>query len=158
MERAYPLGAWFLGGFQRREFFRNDHRRPLGRLDLLTDPEAQVTTLLHDRNGDPFTGTPAELKRHNNKLCKRASRAKADPVLDLPLPPGIAAALNRICEAGGFEDDREALSQLILGADRLLSGDRHAFDALVEVTVTIGSLDKWLPLIGQDDLTEQPQE
>jgi hypothetical protein len=64
------------------------------------------------------------------------------------LPPGIARALDRICEAGGFTDLREGLSQLILGAGRLLASDRHAFDELVRVTVTVGSLDKWLPLIG----------
>ena len=104
-----------------------------------------------DRNGDPFTGTPADLKRHNNKLCKQASRAKADPTLVLPLPPGLAGPLDRICEAGGFTDVREALSQLILGADRLLTSDRHAFDALVAVTVTVGCLDKWLPLLGQEE-------
>lgn len=117
--------------------------------------------MLTDRNGDPFTGTPADLKRHNNKLCKQASRAKADPVLSLPLPPGLARALDRICEAGGFTDLREGLSQLILGADRLLPSDRHAFDDLVRVTVTVGNLDKWLPLIGDepapgDELTELP--
>lgn len=105
---------------------------------------------LTDRNGDPFTGTPTDLKRHNNKLCKQASRAKADPVLSLPLPPGLARALDRICEAGGFTDLREGLSQLVLGADRLLANDRHAFDDLVQVTVTVGSLDKWLPLIGDE--------
>lgn len=105
---------------------------------------------LFDRNGDPFTGTPADLKRHNNKLCKQASRAKADPVLSLPLPPGLARALDRICTAGGFTDLREGLSQLILGTDRLLTNDRHAFDALVRVTVTVGNLDKWLPLLGDD--------
>lgn len=104
---------------------------------------------LIDRNGDPFDGDKAALKRHNNKLCKQASRAKADPTLVLPLPPGIKAALDRVCAAGGFEDQREGLSQLILGADRLLANDRHAFDALVRVTVTIGSVDKWLPLIGE---------
>lgn len=106
--------------------------------------------MLTDRNGDPFTGTPVELKRHNNKLCKQASRAKADPVLSLPLPPGLARALDRICAAGDFRDLREGLSQLILGADRLLASDRHAFDSLVKVTVTVGNLDKWLPLIGDD--------
>lgn len=109
-----------------------------------------MTALLRDRNGDPFTGTPADLKRHNNKLCKQASRAKADPVLGLPLPPGIGAALDRVCAAGGFTDLREGLSQLILGADRLLASDRQAFDGIVRVTVTIGNLDKWLPLLGDE--------
>lgn len=109
-----------------------------------------MTVLLRDRNGDPFTGTPADLKRHNNKLCKQASRAKADPVLSLPLPAGIKAALDRVCAAGWFEDPREALSQLILGADRLIDSDSQGFRDLIKVTVTIGSVDKWLPLLGED--------
>lgn len=111
--------------------------------------------LLTDRNGDSFTGTPAELKRHNNKLCKRAGRAKADPTLVLPLPPGIAAALDRICKAGGFEDPRELVTNLIIHAEQLWdAGDRHAFEALTRVTVTIGNLDKWLPMIGDEPAPE----
>ena len=109
---------------------------------------------LKDRNGDPFSGTPEELKRHNAKLRKQASRAAADPVLALPLPPGLARALDRVCEAGGFTDMREAISQLILGADKMLTSDRPQFDKLTNVTVTIGSLDKWLPLIGAEPTPE----
>lgn len=106
---------------------------------------------LKDRNGDLFTGTPAELKRHNNKLCKRASRAKADPVLELPLPPGIKAALDRVCAAGGFEDPRELVSLLILKLERIWdAGDRHQFEYLTNMTVTVGNLDKWLPLLGDE--------
>lgn len=119
---------------------------------------------LKDRNGDPFTGTPAELKRHNNKLCKRASRAKADPVLELPLPPGIKAALDRVCAAGGFEDPRELLDLQIRRLDALLAaGDRQLFDALTRVTVTIptGSLNHYFALLGDepdadDELIAQP--
>lgn len=110
-------------------------------------------TTLTDRNGDPFTGTPAELKRHNNKLCKQASRAKADPTLVLPLPPGIKAALDRVCAAGGFEDPRELLDLQIRRLDALLSaGDRQLFDALTRVTVTIptDSLNHYFALLGDD--------
>lgn len=104
--------------------------------------------VLRDREGQPFAGTKAELVKHNNKLCKRAARAKADPTLGLPLPKGLGEALYRICEAGRFEDPREAVSQLILGADRMITADRPGFDALTKVTVTIGDLGKWLPMIG----------
>ena len=110
--------------------------------------------MLTDRNGDLFTGTPEELKRHNAKLRKQASRAAADPILALPLPPGLARALDRVCAAGGFDDQREAVSQLILGADKLLACDRPRFDKLTNVTVTIGSLGKWLPLIGAEPASE----
>jgi len=106
------------------------------------------TPLLRDREGQPFAGTKAELVKHNNKLCKRASRAKAYPTLELPLPKGLGEALYRICQAGRFEDPREAVSQLILGADRMIDRDRPGFDELIKVTVTIGDLDKWLPMIG----------
>lgn len=112
-----------------------------------------MTALLRDRNGDPFTGTPAELKRHNNKLCKRAARAKADPALVLPLPPGIKAALDRVCEAGGFEDPRELLDLQIRRLDALLAaGERQLFDALTRVTVTIptDSLNHYFALLGEE--------
>lgn len=105
---------------------------------------------LRDRNGDPFPGTREELRRHNNKLCKQASRAKADPALSLPTPPGIAGALARICEQAGFEDPRELLSTVILKLDALRTDDRQQFDKLTSVTVSIGCLEKYLPLIGAD--------
>lgn len=108
---------------------------------------------LTDRNGDPFTGTPVELKRHNNTLCKRASRAKADPTLVLPLPPGIKAALDRVCVAAGFDDPRELLDLQIRRLDALLAaGDRHLFDALTRVTVTIptDSLNHYFALLGDE--------
>lgn len=110
---------------------------------------------LRDRNGDPFTGTPDELKRHNAKLRKQASRAKADPVLELPLPPGVAAALERICTAAGFEDPRELIDLQIRRLDALLISDRHLFDSLTSVTVTVGSLDKWLVLLGEEPVEEE---
>lgn len=113
--------------------------------------------MITDRNGEPFTGTPADLKRHNNKLCKQASRAKADPTLVLPLPPGIKAALDRVCAAGGFEDPRELLDLQIRRLDTLLTaGDRQLFDALTRVTVTLptGSLDHYFPLLGNDPLDD----
>lgn len=106
---------------------------------------------LIDRNGQIFDGDKAALKRHNNKLCKQASRAKADPVLQLPLPPGIAAALDRICAAGGFEDPRELIDLQIRRLDALLASDRQLFNALTRVTVTVGSLEKWHALLGLDD-------
>jgi len=112
-----------------------------------------TTQQLLDRNGDPFTGTPADLKRHNNKLCKRAARAAADPTLVLPLPPGIAAALDRVCAAGGFEDPRELLDLQIRRLDALLTaGDRQLFDALTRVTVTIptDSLNHYFALLGDE--------
>lgn len=107
-------------------------------------------TNLFDRNGKPFSGTPEELKRHNAKLRKQASRAAAEPVLSLPLPPGTAAALERVCAAAGFDDPRELIAAQVHRLDALLASDRHAFDKQTRVTVTVGNLDKWLPLIGAE--------
>lgn len=115
---------------------------------------------LTDRNGEPFTGTKEELKRHNNKLCKRAGRAKADPVLSLPLPAGIAQALERICAAAGYEDPRELLDLQIRRLDALLTSDRQLFDALTRMTVTIapGSLDHFFPLLGNEPLDDTDKD
>lgn len=110
-------------------------------------------TALHDRNGDPFTGTPEELKRHNAKLRKQASRARGPDYLMLPLPQGTAAALSRVIRAAGFDDPRELIAAQIHQLDALLTSDRHAFDQQTRVTVTVGNLDKWLPLIGAEPET-----
>lgn len=105
--------------------------------------------MLTDRNGDPFEGTPAELKRHNNKLCKRAARS-ANPDFTMPYPAGLQAAMGRICEAAGCSP-QELFSTTLVLLDRLLTaGDSKKFKCRTEMTVTIGNLDKWLPLIGQD--------
>lgn len=113
--------------------------------------------MTYDRNGDPFTGTPEELKRHNAKLRKQASRAAAEPVLSLPLPSGTAAALTRICAASGFDDPRELIAAQLHRLDALLTSDRHAFDQQTRVTVTVGNLDKWLPLIGAEPEQEEDE-
>lgn len=70
----------------------------------------------------------------------------------LPLPPGIAAALDRVCSTAGFEDPRELLDLQIRRLDALLTSDRHLFDMLTRVTVTIdpSSLEKYHALIGQE--------
>jgi hypothetical protein len=47
---------------------------------------------LTDRNGDPFTGTPADLKRHNNKHCRR--------VLRVHLTASVRLAALLICVRG----------------------------------------------------------
>lgn len=113
-------------------------------------------TQLKDRNGEPFTGTPAELKRHNNKLCKRAARAVADPTLVLPLPPGIAAALDRVCKAGGFEDPRELLSTLVLKLEAIWdAGDRHQFEYLTTMTVSVSGLEKFFHVLGAEPEEEE---
>lgn len=103
-----------------------------------------------DRNGKPFDGTPEDLKRHNAKLRKQESRARAVPNLTLPTPAGTQRALDRICKASGFDDPREFLAHQIHRLDALLTSDSHAFVEQTRVTVTVGNLDKWLPLIGAE--------
>ena len=100
---------------------------------------------LRDRNGELFTGTKEELKRHNNKLCKQIARAKekANPTPSIDLSPGIAAALERVCAAGGFENATELFNLHVLRLDKLLASDRHLFDLLTSVTVTVGDLSKY---------------
>lgn len=105
---------------------------------------------LRDCQGAPFEGTPEELKRHNAKLRKRASRANAEPELRLPLPAGTAAALAEVVEAAGFDDPRDFLAFQIHRLHMLLWGDRHTFEAQARRTVTVSGLDKYLPLIGGD--------
>lgn len=99
----------------------------------------------YDRNGDPFEGTPDELRKHNDKLRKRAARAKADPVLSLPLPPGTAAALADVMQRAGFDDPRDFIAFQI---HRLAALDSPEFDAQAKRTVRVSGLDKYLAKIG----------
>lgn len=103
-----------------------------------------------DRNGAAFFGTTAELAKHNDKLRKRAERARPrQPEVILPLPKGTAACLDLVLEAAGFDDPRDFLAFQIHRLAALLVSDRPAFDAQAIRTVQVGSLDKWAELIGQ---------
>jgi hypothetical protein len=107
--------------------------------------------MITDRNGEPFDGTPAELKRHNNKLCKRAARS-ANPDFTMPYPAGLQAAMGRICKAADCSP-QELFSTTLVLLDRLLTaGDSQEFKKRTQMTVTIGNLDKWLPLIGEEPI------
>lgn len=101
--------------------------------------------MIKDRNGDPFTGTPDELRRHNDKLRKRDEREKADPKVILPLPEGTAAALADVMARAGFDDPRDFLAFQI---HRLALLDGPEFDAQAKRTVRVNGLEKYLGKIG----------
>lgn len=101
---------------------------------------------MRDRNGDPFEGTPAELRKHNEKLRKRAERASKPKPIYLPLPPGTAAALQRLLVRSGFDDPCDFLAFQIHRLDALPDGP--AFDAEAIRTVRVHGLEKYLERLG----------
>lgn len=103
---------------------------------------------MKDRNGDPFKGTPAELRAWNNTLSQRARRA-GNGRLDMLLPPGTEAAMARVCEAAGFEDRRELVAMQIHKLDQLLSAAPEAFEAWVKFSTVPGDLSKYVERIGR---------
>ena len=76
-------------------------------------------------------------------LRKRRSRAKLGQRIELPLPPGTAEALARICHAGSFEDQREAISTMIHRIDALLQQHPEAV-RLLSHPVSAGDLSHYL--------------
>jgi hypothetical protein len=74
-------------------------------------------------------GIESAIRRVAARDRKRASRANVGRV-ELNLPAGTAAALERVCEAAG-DAPVALLSQQIHKLDQLLAGDRAAFDAWV---------------------------
>jgi hypothetical protein len=101
--------------------------------------------LLVDKKGEPFSGTPAELKKHNDKLRKQDERANQHPAITLRLPPGTAAALADVMARAGFTDPRDMLAFQI---HRLASLDSPDFDAQAKRTVRVTGLGKYLAQIG----------
>ena len=83
-----------------------------------------------------------DAQREADRARKAKSRAKCGGLIELPLPPGTAAALDRVAEAAGFEDRRELIAMQIHKLDQLLQGDRHAFDQWVRFSVTLGDTSK----------------
>lgn len=84
--------------------------------------------------------TPADRKQ---RLARDRQQARRDRIkarreamgaewFKLEMGAGTRAALKRVCEAGQFEEDAEALTLLIHGAADLARRDPVAFAALVD--------------------------
>lgn len=84
--------------------------------------------------------TPADRKQ---RLARDRQQARRDQIkarreamgaewFKLEMGAGTRAALKRVCEAGQFEEDAEALTLLIHGAADLARRDPVAFAALVD--------------------------
>lgn len=73
---------------------------------------------LRDRDGKQFTGTRADLVRHNGKLRQRERRARALRHIELPVGDALHNAMAANMSRGGFTDVREllTLTQLNLAA------------------------------------------
>ena len=92
-----------------------------------------------------------DLKRIAARDRKRASRAGVGSRIELPLPTGTAAALERVCAAAG-EAPVALLSQQIHKLDQLLAGDRAAFDAWVRYGNNVaGVAARHIDKVGRDD-------
>lgn len=87
-----------------------------------------------------------EVQRLMARDRKRASRANKGRV-ELNLPDGTAAALERVCAAAG-DEAVALLSQQIHKLDQLLTGDPAAFDTWVRYGTQVGDLSKYIERIG----------
>lgn len=95
-------------------------------------------------------GIEAAIRRVQARDRKRASRESVGARVELPLPEGTAAALERVCAAAG-DVPVALLSQQIHKLDQLLTGDRAAFDAWVRYGTQLGDLSKYIERIGGSD-------
>lgn len=96
-------------------------------------------------------GIETPVRRLMARDRKRASRAGVGSRVELPLPEGTAAALERVCEAAG-DAPVALLSQQIHKLDQLLAGDRAAFDAWVRYGNNVaGVAARHISRIGGDD-------
>lgn len=100
-----------------------------------------------DSEGQPFVGTKAEFRKHQDKLRKRRDRA-AMPEVVLPFPRGTAEALDRVLKAAGFNDRRDFLAFQIHRLADLLEADRPAFDVQARRTVRLGDMSQYLARVG----------
>lgn len=92
-------------------------------------------------------GIETAVRRLMARDRKRASRAAIGSRIELPLPEGTAAALERVCAAAG-DVPVALLSQQIHKLDQLLAGDRAAFDTWVRYGTQVGDLSKYIECIG----------
>lgn len=77
--------------------------------------------------------TPAERSKQYRDR-KRAELVRLNATrFKMLMPAGTGAALNQIVDAGGFENQEEALSVLIHNAAKLIKRDASRFEELVDV-------------------------
>lgn len=93
-------------------------------------------------------GIESAIRRVAARERKRRSRL-AGVIVELRLPNGTHAALERVCAAAG-DVPVALLSQQIHKLDQLLAGDRAAFDAWVRYGTVVGDLSKYIDRIGVD--------
>ena len=88
-------------------------------------------------------------RKERDKIRKREERAakklKGEQEINLPLPPGTAAALADVMARAGFDDARDFLSFQI---HRLAALDSPEFEAQAKRTVRVTGLEKYLDQIG----------
>ena len=85
--------------------------------------------------------TPEERKRRKARERQRRKRQKEKEHKEavgaqdfrFEIYRGTAEALERITQAGGFEEEAEALTLLIHGADELVKRDTSQFKELIRV-------------------------
>lgn len=99
--------------------------------------------VLHKTYG---VGIETAVRRLMARDRKRSSRAALGRV-ELNLPEGTAAALERVCAAAG-DKAVALLSQQIHKLDQLMAGDRTAFDTWVRYGTQVGDLSKYIERIG----------
>lgn len=99
-----------------------------------------------DRNGELFTGTREELRRHNDKLRKRAERANKKPAINFECGPGTMDALHRVMQRAGFKNLADFLTFQIHLIDGL---DSPEFERWAVRTVRLEGLEKYYPLVNR---------
>lgn len=91
-------------------------------------------------------GIESAIRRVAARDRKRRSRL-AGVIVELRMPNGTAAALERVCTAAG-DEAVALLSQQIHKLDQVLAGDRAAFDIWVRYGTQVGDLSKYIERIG----------
>jgi len=93
-------------------------------------------------------GIESAIRRVDARERKRRSRL-AGVTIELRMPNGTAAALERICSAAG-DEAVALLSQQIHKLDQLRAGDPAAFEAWVRYGTQVGDLSKYIDRLGGD--------
>ena len=97
------------------------------------------------------TGIKSAVEREMARLRKQRSRAATEQRVELPLPPGTAAALTRICEAAG-DEPVSLLSTVTHRLDQIRLDDPATFEYLTRPLKTdiSGVVARRAHLIGAD--------
>lgn len=93
----------------------------------------------HSEKESDAAKTPAQRKEEQRKRDREHCESVGATLFTMDMYQGTTDALNRIMEAGGFEQGAEAITLMIHNIDKLIDSDKSRFNELTSIVRSNGN-------------------